>query len=275
NRGRRRSRAPGPPVLPGRAVRPGPTGGAHPPAPDRPGRAAPGPAADTAPAGSSTLLGRFPRRPPAPPGPVRGTPAPGAPSAKTDTAVRPTTVALDAGPGGGAGARPPVPGPAWDRARVARVAVPAAVVAVVGAAALSLALVQSPAGHPHGGRSAGATRAARGRATTTTTSPGTGALEPSGTSAFGATYAAPAGSYTVTVDATGLCWVDATETGSGAVVWTGTLSAGQQRPLQGSGAMALQLGAASDVTVALDGRPVRLPAGFRSPFTMSFAPTPA
>jgi hypothetical protein len=97
-------------------------------------------------------------------------------------------------------------------------------------------------------------------------------VSPVGTTVSQATYAAPAAPYALRIDATGLCWVMATEA-PGQVLWTGTMSAGQSRTLTATGNVDLRLGAASDVDVALDGTPVQLPAGFQSPFDMVFHST--
>ena len=105
---------------------------------------------------------------------------------------------------------------------------------------------------------------------TSTTSP-TSALAPTVTGAQSATYAAPAASYTVGLAASGQCWVMAQAVASGQVLWTGTLNTGDSRSLSASGTVRLELGAASDVVVTLDGKPVQLPAGFQSPFAVTFA----
>jgi hypothetical protein len=88
-----------------------------------------------------------------------------------------------------------------------------------------------------------------------------------------AAYIAPSTSYTVNLAATGLCWVDATEASTGAVLWTGTLQTGQSRAIAATGSLVLRLGAANDVNVTLNGEPVVLPTGFRSPFDMRFGAT--
>ena len=77
----------------------------------------------------------------------------------------------------------------------------------------------------------------------------------------------------VNLAATGLCWVDATEASTGAVLWTGTLQTGQSRAIAATGSLVLRLGAANDVNVTLNGEPVVLPTGFRSPFDMRFGAT--
>ena len=85
----------------------------------------------------------------------------------------------------------------------------------------------------------------------------------------GATYAAAASPYTVAIDASGLCWVLAEEVPSGQVLWTGTLQAGNAKSFSASGTVHVRLGAASDVTVSVDGSSSALPAGFQSPFDVT------
>jgi Domain of unknown function (DUF4115) len=89
--------------------------------------------------------------------------------------------------------------------------------------------------------------------------------------AHSASYVAPTSPYTVSISASGQCWVLAQEVGSGQVLWTGTLQAGNLRTFSGFGAVQLRLGAASDVTVSLNGTDLALPAGFQSPFDVNLA----
>jgi hypothetical protein len=163
-------------------------------------------------------------------------------------------------------------------------------IAVVVAVVLGVALSSGappPVAHgtrPHAGhvgaRGIGAPGSSRGghgapspskatSAPSTTAPRGPAALVASSAQPHGATYAAPASPYTVAIDASGLCWVLAEEVPSGQVLWTGTLQAGATRSFSGSGTVQVRLGAASDVTVSLDGSPVALPAGFQSPFDVT------
>ena len=98
-----------------------------------------------------------------------------------------------------------------------------------------------------------------------------GSLPPTAAPAHSASYAAPTSPYTVSISASGQCWVLAQEVGSGQVLWTGTLQAGNLRTFSGFGAVQLRLGAASDVTVSLNGTDLALPAGFQSPFDVNLA----
>ena len=83
-------------------------------------------------------------------------------------------------------------------------------------------------------------------------------------------YTAPDSAYTVELSATGPCWILATETATGKVLWTGTMEAGQIQQIPATGSLVIRLGAAFVVTVTLNGEPVTLPAGHASPFDVSF-----
>jgi len=152
--------------------------------------------------------------------------------------------------------------------RVLPVVAAVAVLGIVVGAAVALA----PSHHapPRAGATTPLTKAAghvRHRPTNVTVP---AQLQPTTSTASSATYGAPSTSYTVTLVATGLCWVDATKTSTGAVVWTGTLQTGQSQAITGNGSMTVRLGAANDVTIRLNRVPVVLPTGFRSPFDLSF-----
>jgi hypothetical protein len=98
-------------------------------------------------------------------------------------------------------------------------------------------------------------------------------VSPTTSTSSTAAYGAPAATFTVALQATGPCWVEATQTSTGAVVWTGTLVSGQTHSIPGTGSLFLRLGAANDITVTLNGEKVLLPPGFQSPFDMSFQST--
>ena len=104
--------------------------------------------------------------------------------------------------------------------------------------------------------------------TTTVPVPSTVATNPSE-----ATYAAPTGSYTVVVTITADdCWVQVTDGAGGAVQWSGTLTSGQQQSFPANGPLDVELGAASEASVALNGQVISFPSGFQSPLTLSFVP---
>lgn len=86
-----------------------------------------------------------------------------------------------------------------------------------------------------------------------------------------ATYAPPAGTYTLTLaTTTGDCWL--TVTTNGASVFSQTLPPGQRKSLTLSGATTILIGAPTYLAVTLDHEPVVLPAGFQTPFTMTLQP---
>jgi hypothetical protein len=142
------------------------------------------------------------------------------------------------------------------------VAIAAALVVVGGVLGLAVTLSTSSARHAasHPAR----VTSARGQHVATSK-----VITPASSGSFDATYAAPRPPYTVELDATGPCWVMATDAAKGTVVWTGTLSAGDRRPIVATGGLVVRLGSVG-VTVSLDGKPVQLPAGLHAPFDLTF-----
>ena len=88
-----------------------------------------------------------------------------------------------------------------------------------------------------------------------------------------ASYAAPNSAYTVTLSSSGACWVYAKLASTGAVVWTGTLDAGQAQTLDATSGLIVELGHANTVSATLNGVPVAYPAQYQAVFTMTFIPT--
>jgi hypothetical protein len=157
------------------------------------------------------------------------------------------------------------------RARVRRaraVAAVAFVVVVVGSVGGALALggSTSPVRVTHH-RSHPITTANRSHPTTTVAS---AVLAPTAPTSFSAKYAAPSAPYTVAVDASASCWVMATDPSTGHTVWAGTVAPGASHSLSVTGNLEIQLGAPTDASVTMNGKPVQLPAGFRSPFNVIF-----
>ena len=119
-------------------------------------------------------------------------------------------------------------------------------------------------GHGHGTTTTSAPR------TTTTTAPQTYTAVTS--TATTASYTPPSGSYTVTLAATtGNCWVTVSSS-SGSSLLSQTLAAGQSVPVTTSGQTTIVVGAPSVVRVSIDHRPVVLPTGYQTPFTITLAP---
>ncbi len=130
--------------------------------------------------------------------------------------------------------------------------------------------------HPRNAASHHSTTKPRSTVRTTeprTTVPPPPEVHPTSSTAVTADYSAPATGYTVGLQATGPCWVEATTTASGALVWTGTLAPGQTRSIAATGSLLLRLGASDDVSVSLNGETVAFPTGFQSPFDMTFEAT--
>jgi len=167
--------------------------------------------------------------------------------------------------------------------RPRRLGAPAAAVAVVIVLVVVLLLtgshtvVPSPR-HQLDNRSSGKnTRSHAGRAgrttsvtTTSTTSPPV-AVPLSGTSRT-ATYAVNSRTFTLAFSATsGACWVDVSNSTSGAPMFVGTLAPGQQHSLSASGPVTVVVGAPTVLAVTVNGSAVALPSGFQTPFTMKFA----
>jgi Domain of unknown function (DUF4115) len=89
----------------------------------------------------------------------------------------------------------------------------------------------------------------------------------------GASYTAPDTAYTVTLTATGPCWVYADLASTGTVLYTGTLDAGQAQTLSATGPLDVELGHATTMTVTMNGLPVVYPTPYQAVFTMRFIPT--
>lgn len=106
---------------------------------------------------------------------------------------------------------------------------------------------------------------------TTTTAPQ--GLMPSSGSTAQATYVVPTSSYGITLAASGgASWVQVTDTASRSILFTGVVSSGSTQTVQASGATSLDIGAPHELSVAAAQLPVGYPAGFQTPFTMTFQP---
>ncbi len=111
------------------------------------------------------------------------------------------------------------------------------------------------------------------RSTTTSSSRPPAVSAPIGASAHAATYQVAGASYSLSLAATtGACWVDATETSNGSVLFTGTLAPGQSHVVTATGAVTVVAGAPTVFSATVDGSPVVLPAGVQAPVTLSFQP---
>jgi Domain of unknown function (DUF4115) len=94
---------------------------------------------------------------------------------------------------------------------------------------------------------------------------------PLSSSPSAATYQVADAGFTLSLSATsGACWVDVTNSTSGAPLYVGTLASGQQQSFTATSPVTVVIGAPTLLAATVDGAPVQLPAGFRTPFTMSF-----
>ena len=106
-------------------------------------------------------------------------------------------------------------------------------------------------------------------ATSTTVSPLVSA--PSSASANGATYTVGVATYALALSATsGPCWVQVTDTPTGAVLFSTTLYGGQSHTVNATGPVTVVAGAPSAFSATVNGAPVTLPAGYQTPFTLTF-----
>jgi hypothetical protein len=105
--------------------------------------------------------------------------------------------------------------------------------------------------------------------TTTTVAPVVSAPAP--TSPNVANYQLGVASYSLVVSATsGDCWVSATNTSTGAVLFTGVLTAGESHTVAATGPVTVVAGAPAAFAATVNGVAVQLPFGFQAPFTLMF-----
>jgi hypothetical protein len=99
---------------------------------------------------------------------------------------------------------------------------------------------------------------------------------PQASTASAATYQVAHADFTLSLSATsGACWIDVTNSTSGAPLFVGTLGPGQQHAFTATSPVTVVIGAPTSLATTVDGAPVQLPPGFSTPFTMSFAAAPA
>ncbi|HUY64977.1 MAG TPA: RodZ domain-containing protein [Acidimicrobiales bacterium] len=148
-------------------------------------------------------------------------------------------------------------------------------VVLVAAAVIALGAVVAVAVAAGSGHGAGTTAQSRTRPTAPATRPASSGSAPSeltavSSSAASATYQVAGSPVTVEVMASGPCWIDATDVVSGKVLWTGTMVAGQSQSLTATTGLVVRMGAVTNISMSVAGRPVRLPAGSHSPFDARF-----
>ena len=121
--------------------------------------------------------------------------------------------------------------------------------------------------HPH--------HTSHSASTTTSVAPLT-VSGPTASSAHEATYNVASATYALSLSATGAqCWVDATDTATGSVLFTGTLFSGQSHTIGATGPVTVVAGAPAVFSATVDGTAVTLPPGYQAPFTLRFVTAPA
>lgn len=127
------------------------------------------------------------------------------------------------------------------------------------------AATTTPTSHP-------ATAHHRTTSTTSTTAPPS-VSAPTASTAHAATYTVAASTFELTIAATtGECWVNVTDTATGAVLFTTTLQPGQSHAIAATGPVTVIAGAPVAFSATVDGAPVTLPPGNQAPFTLNFQP---
>jgi Domain of unknown function (DUF4115) len=106
--------------------------------------------------------------------------------------------------------------------------------------------------------------------TTTTTSP-PAVSAPQAVSAHAATYQVSSSNYSLVLAATnGECWVEATNTATGSVLFTTTLFSGQSHAIPATSSVTVIAGAPGAFAATINGAAVTLPLGNQAPFTLHF-----
>ncbi len=125
--------------------------------------------------------------------------------------------------------------------------------------------------HPRSGSAGSKGHTSHKNSTKTTTTVPPVVSAPAPTSPNAATYEVSVTSYSLALSATsGDCWVSATNTSTGAVLFTGILKAGESQTVAASGPVTLVAGAPAAFAASINGLGVQLPFGFQAPFTFKF-----
>jgi hypothetical protein len=107
--------------------------------------------------------------------------------------------------------------------------------------------------------------------TTTSTTAPPSVSGPTAPTTHTATYTVAGAAYSLDVAATtGQCWVDVTNTATGAVLFTTTLQSGQSHTIAASGPVTVIAGAPGAFAATVNGAAVTLPPGNQAPFTLHF-----
>jgi hypothetical protein len=135
----------------------------------------------------------------------------------------------------------------------------------------SHAATSGPTSHP-GAHAGSPTHHATTTTSTTTTAPPTVSAAEAVT-ANAATYRVADANYSLALGAdNGECWISATDTSTGKVLYTGTLFTGQSETVAASGSVTVVAGAPGAFMATVNGAAVVLPPGAQAPFTLTFLP---
>ncbi len=97
-------------------------------------------------------------------------------------------------------------------------------------------------------------------------------ISPQTASTSDVSYVTPAHSYTISLAATGSCWVGIEKAVNGGYVWMETLAAGQSATYQATGTTVVRVGAPQVLRVSIDGITVVLPPSNTQPYDLIFNP---
>jgi hypothetical protein len=150
-----------------------------------------------------------------------------------------------------------------------------AIVAVGASVALSetsgSSTLAAPRRHGNGGQSKtrteqgsatkGSSNAHRSVPTTTTTTapPKPTLVQPVSSNAQEASYVTPSAPFDLTLTTSGRCWIDLVNRDSGAVLYTGTMTAGESKSFSGLDKVYLRAGRMKNLQISIDGIPVDSP----------------
>lgn len=95
--------------------------------------------------------------------------------------------------------------------------------------------------------------------TTTTTPPKPSVVQPVSSDAVQASYVTPSAPFDLTLSTSGPCWIDLVNRASGAVLYTGTMTAGQSKSFSGLDQIYLRAGRMKNLQISIDGIPVDSP----------------
>lgn len=162
-------------------------------------------------------------------------------------------------------------GPRPPRGRTAVLAGAGATVAAV-AAVTVVVVALMPGGHAKSPSGSNVTSPTAPSSTTTTAPP---TLIPTSRSATLSNYVVASSNFTVSLQASGPCWIEARSSSTGTISWQGTLQGGQSKSFVGQGSLWLRLGDAKNASLTVNGEPVSFQSPGAVPYDLSFTSSAA